>query len=209
MPKFPYWRYVRYTDDGCCIYQCLWCMADWELRSGMDGWKLCPVCGLEWKGEQEWEEDRSWYDRRNSVYWPTWEVQNRTVSAEHTSEWTQAGGTCHWASLFDALRSKREAEAEQKADDEEWAEKDIDWGLVTEFRIVRRYKISWNRGIIVPLGEPIGPVLRKVEEELRKEDERSYREDAKTIIVPRLSGVIEAERRAWDARAKEVQNCLD
>jgi len=34
---FPYWRYVRYTDDGCAIYQCLDCKNSWESRTS-PGW---------------------------------------------------------------------------------------------------------------------------------------------------------------------------
>lgn len=31
------WRTIRYTDDGCCLYQCLPCKATWEGRSA-PGW---------------------------------------------------------------------------------------------------------------------------------------------------------------------------
>lgn len=34
---FPYWRMVRYTDDGCSEYQCLNCKGTWEGR-GAPGW---------------------------------------------------------------------------------------------------------------------------------------------------------------------------
>ncbi len=33
----PYWRCVRYTDDGCSLYQCLACKNEWEGRSA-PGW---------------------------------------------------------------------------------------------------------------------------------------------------------------------------
>lgn len=33
----PYWRYVRYTDDGCAIFQCLNCKNEWEARTA-PGW---------------------------------------------------------------------------------------------------------------------------------------------------------------------------
>ncbi len=57
----PLWREVRYTDDGCSIYQCLSCKASWEGR-GAPGyyhwetgeyhvvWKFCPLCAVEWTG---------------------------------------------------------------------------------------------------------------------------------------------------------------
>jgi hypothetical protein len=64
----PYWRYVRYTDDGCALYQCLSCYNEWEGRGApgwtdMEGqyhtdWKFCPCCGVEWFGcNREREED--------------------------------------------------------------------------------------------------------------------------------------------------------
>lgn len=36
-PVFPFWRYVRYTDDGCALYQCLNCKSQWESRT-QPGW---------------------------------------------------------------------------------------------------------------------------------------------------------------------------
>jgi len=33
----PLWRYVRYTDDGCALYQCLQCKGQWDGRSE-PGW---------------------------------------------------------------------------------------------------------------------------------------------------------------------------
>lgn len=38
----------RYTDDGCCLFSCLSCKADWETRSG--GFCYCPYCGIQFKG---------------------------------------------------------------------------------------------------------------------------------------------------------------
>lgn len=34
---FPYWRTVRYTDDGCSLYQCLNCKSRYEGRTA-PGW---------------------------------------------------------------------------------------------------------------------------------------------------------------------------
>lgn len=61
--SIPYWREVKYTDDGCSVYQCLNCYSEWEGRSAPwwseDGkkpdrkgvWNLCPVCGITWIGQ--------------------------------------------------------------------------------------------------------------------------------------------------------------
>ena len=61
--SIPYWRTVRYTDDGCAIYQCLHCYHEWEGRGApwwsLDGkkpdkpgiWNFCPVCGIKWVGQ--------------------------------------------------------------------------------------------------------------------------------------------------------------
>lgn len=62
--SIPYWREVKYTDDGCSIYECLNCYSGWESRSapwwsedgkkpvGRKGvWNFCPVCGIEWSGQ--------------------------------------------------------------------------------------------------------------------------------------------------------------
>ena len=55
----PKWREVRYTDDGCSIFQCLSCYGQWESRSepsySHDGeykaiWRFCPLCGCQWDG---------------------------------------------------------------------------------------------------------------------------------------------------------------
>ena len=35
--SIPKWRYVRYTDDGCSLYQCLNCYNGWEARTE-PGW---------------------------------------------------------------------------------------------------------------------------------------------------------------------------
>lgn len=45
----PFIRYVKSTDDGCGVDQCLSCYSQWEGR-GSHGWKFCPYCGVEWKG---------------------------------------------------------------------------------------------------------------------------------------------------------------
>lgn len=61
--SIPYWREVKYTDDGCSVYECLNCYSGWESRSAPwwseDGkkperkgvWNFCPVCGVKWIGQ--------------------------------------------------------------------------------------------------------------------------------------------------------------
>ena len=63
----PYWRHVKYTDDGCSIYQCIECKHTYEGRTSpgkyfhyeLDGtqrvvpvyvptFRFCPFCGVEW-----------------------------------------------------------------------------------------------------------------------------------------------------------------
>jgi hypothetical protein len=42
-------RRVRYTDDGCHRYQCLWCLQSIEIRDDPQyGWNFCPLCGKSW-----------------------------------------------------------------------------------------------------------------------------------------------------------------
>jgi len=64
------WRYVRYTDDGCAVYQCLKCSGKWEARdlpgwtdrdSGVytPVWKFCPLCGTQWEGARTTDPTRS------------------------------------------------------------------------------------------------------------------------------------------------------
>ena len=43
------YRRVRYTDDGCNLYQCMWCHQTIEIRDDPQyGWKFCPLCGKSW-----------------------------------------------------------------------------------------------------------------------------------------------------------------
>ena len=60
------WRKVRYTDDGCEIYQCLNCKDTWESRTPADVWSYCPNCGTRWLGQLECrhhEIPRWYFDR--------------------------------------------------------------------------------------------------------------------------------------------------
>jgi len=49
----PYHRYVRYTDDGCGIDECLNCKATWEWRGGSGKVRCCMYCGVEFRGQLE------------------------------------------------------------------------------------------------------------------------------------------------------------
>lgn len=62
-------RKVKYTDDGCSIYQCLSCYKTWESRTdpAWNSWKFCPLCGCSWEGEQKTEEDEI-YERWGRQY---------------------------------------------------------------------------------------------------------------------------------------------
>lgn len=64
----PQWRYVHYTDDGCALYECLQCKAQWEGRGGpgyrmfdtgeyVASWHFCPVCGVKWTGSPRTDDN--------------------------------------------------------------------------------------------------------------------------------------------------------
>lgn len=43
------YRQVEYSDEGCYIYQCLWCLGTIEIRDNPQyGWNFCPKCGKSW-----------------------------------------------------------------------------------------------------------------------------------------------------------------
>lgn len=55
------WRLVEYTDDGCSIYECLKCDAQWEARTSPEHahWRFCPVCGTQWLGPIDLNRERA------------------------------------------------------------------------------------------------------------------------------------------------------
>ncbi len=55
------WRLVEYTDDGCSIYECLKCDAQWEARTSPEHshWRFCPVCGTQWQGALPLNRERA------------------------------------------------------------------------------------------------------------------------------------------------------
>lgn len=88
------YRKVRYTDDGCTVYQCLWCLGTVEIRDNPHyGWNFCPKCGKSWFNRLECREHgipRWYYDRwgnpdDNPESPNLWELYNRPP--ESTSRW--------------------------------------------------------------------------------------------------------------------------
>lgn len=61
------YRKVRYADDGCYIYQCLWCLGTIAIHDNPHyGWNFCPKCGKSWFKRLECrdhEVPRWYYDR--------------------------------------------------------------------------------------------------------------------------------------------------
>jgi hypothetical protein len=55
------WRTVEYTDDGCSVYECLTCHAQWEARTSPEHshWRFCPVCGTHWHGALPLNRERA------------------------------------------------------------------------------------------------------------------------------------------------------
>jgi hypothetical protein len=90
----PKWRDVRYTDDGCTIYECLNCYYRWEARSSPK--IFCTNCGIKWDGEQvaEPEDDKlvqALWDGQEAFRksMPRWivEVQISKPGTDRPEEW--------------------------------------------------------------------------------------------------------------------------
>jgi len=71
----PKWRKVRYTDDGCNLYQCLSCYNEWEDRDAPGWWDTfvdtdCLVEG----GNQYTKDGKEHYfaTRSEPLYNPSW-----------------------------------------------------------------------------------------------------------------------------------------
>jgi hypothetical protein len=64
---------VTYTDDGCSIYQCLECKAQWESRGNPESghWRFCPVCGTSWRGRMPNDDEASERRWERHSRWPT------------------------------------------------------------------------------------------------------------------------------------------
>lgn len=75
----PYYRYVRYTDDGCGIEQCLNCYQEWEGRTGANNWIYCPYCACKWTGKLECREK----------YEAAWEYRLKKTNEAAYMRWQQ------------------------------------------------------------------------------------------------------------------------
>jgi len=169
---FPYWRMVQGTDDGCTVYQCLACKADWESRTSPCGWRFCPHCGEEWLGEHECVEhgwkvhalcERHGREMPSAVY-PQWVVQERTLGDDGkvVSDWHNDIYPMNHREQ--ALAYMREQEAENSG--ENWL------SLRDEYRIVRWYpsQTRYGEGRALPLGEKPGEALRWLAGECERAD---------------------------------------
>jgi hypothetical protein len=61
-------RCIEYTDDGCSVYECLWCKASWEAR--YFPMVYCGGCGIKFEGEIVKEQepyDPAAYDRQDAI----------------------------------------------------------------------------------------------------------------------------------------------
>jgi hypothetical protein len=76
------WRQIKYTDDGCTLYECLHCYNQFEGRLSPKEWKFCPYCGVEWEGEHEW----LFYDDNYKVIEPARMREDRRV-CQYEARW--------------------------------------------------------------------------------------------------------------------------
>jgi hypothetical protein len=124
------YRYVEYADDGCEVYECLSCKAQWEVRSFPTVY--CGNCGVKFEGKHECRDRYTprWdYDRFDGRYrWSVsdereayaaeakekvWVIQKRITLLE--SEW-------HWDYEDDAEPFPRVGEwkSEYQSDSPVW-----------------------------------------------------------------------------------------
>lgn len=115
--SIPKWRYIRYTDEGCALYQCLSCYNDWDSRTAPgwfnttrsipspveDGtnyyieiepeytpaWTLCPYCGVQWEGAVRCDVDNEYMygPRRLERYNKTHQSLIRQPQPQYTGRW--------------------------------------------------------------------------------------------------------------------------
>jgi len=99
----PYIKMAYYTDDGCNVYQCLQCKAEWEARSG--NWIFCPGCGIRFVGQKEGRERHQpkWLYKLGS-----WEEQDKARNKLHEiysrQELAQTGWLIEYKICTDNLR---------------------------------------------------------------------------------------------------------
>lgn len=66
MLKNGQFRKVRYTDEGCSLFECLWCKKQVEARGHIGSWNFCPHCGKSWFQElvcRDRDTPAWWYKR--------------------------------------------------------------------------------------------------------------------------------------------------
>jgi len=147
----PKWRNVRYTDDGCTIYECLHCYYRWEARSSPK--MFCMNCGTKWTeelvAEPENDElvqalwDRQEAFRKGLARWIV-EVQITKSGTDRPEEWHMCFDTVRMRGrdieprhernvALEYLRRYEYAELQQR---KSWLE---DWGHMPgqtqEFRV--------------------------------------------------------------------------
>ena len=92
-------RRVRYTDDGCSIYQSMWCKCSFETRDDPEyQWNFCPKCSRSWFKKMEcrdhdtprWVWDRYRDDPHVDWYRPPKKATYRWV-IEGRSQWPEMG----------------------------------------------------------------------------------------------------------------------
>lgn len=93
------YRKVRYTDDGCVLFECLQCKGSFEARHA--GFVYCGHCGTKWEGALVWDEDAHYeraklrWPRKEAISKPEWQTQSRTVFGEDISQadWENEGAS--------------------------------------------------------------------------------------------------------------------
>lgn len=97
------YRRVRDTDDGCAIYQCLWCHNTIEIRENPEWakWCFCPKCG------------KSWFDRKRcrDRYTPRWAWDKYGDEIPHTVQLYPASSKQAYKWVF---------EQQTKWEDKDW-----------------------------------------------------------------------------------------
>lgn len=80
------YREITYTDDGCTLYECLSCKAEWESRYFPK--TFCANCGIKFDGKLEWNREESGAYRRVKYYRPephiTYYVEYERISEDGT-----------------------------------------------------------------------------------------------------------------------------
>lgn len=157
MKSIPFWRMVKYTDDGCAIFQCLNCYKGWESRTGpisfdaQYNWVFCPYCGIQWKGEKEnsinkWEkfcEDRpmesarAFANRLNHSKTIEWQIQERLCDHKDgriIEDWHNT--TKSFCSISFPRELALSKLRELRREEAEYIKRGITFGLKSEFKLV-------------------------------------------------------------------------